>query len=574
MDKNLPKDLDWDEKLGLKNYNGWLIFVQPYLNGTRPDIIVFNPIVGLQIIEVKDWKLKHYFWNKDKQFCVKDCNGEYVIKSPLKQVDHYKKILIGQLAPIIGDSIDKNKRSYGMVKTSVYFHNATCKEVLNLFQNQILDQTYSVYGYDMLSRDENVGRIIPDSSYKKSIYWKSVWNEDLIFWLKPPYHSIEQGIPLKLTKEQEQFAFPKTGHHRIRGVAGSGKTNILAYRAAHLASLGYNVLILTFNITLWHYIRDMIKRAPFNFSWDRFKLSHFHGFCSDILNEYDKEWPDGVGEEIFKKIVTDKVSLAIKNKDYKKYDAVLIDEGQDYYFEWYELLQEFLTERDECVIVCDKKQNVYQRDTDWLDKRKSGRDKFGEWIDLKKVFRLPPKIAELTNLFSEEFNLNQEVKYDSVENLHLFDIERYVWQNIEHNQWLGKIRAVFIRLKKEEHNPSDIIIMVPDKYHGKECIKIFKQMNIEVNHVFDEDETSRNKRSFWMGDSRLKISTIHSFKGWELKNVIIYIPQNTNWSDTEMDSLIYTAMTRTRQHLIVFNSNSRYIEFGEKLPKSWDFFNL
>ncbi len=573
LDKNLPKDQNWNDNSGLKNYNGWLIFVQPYLNGTRPDIIVFNPLVGLQIIEVKDWNLDHYSWEGD-EFCVSDSKGKYYIKSPLKQVDHYKKILIGQLAPIIGDSIDKNRRSYGMVKTSVYFHKASSEEIDDLFHDHILDNTYSAFGFELLKKDENISKIIPDSKYTKSLYWKSNWNDDLIFWLKPPFHSIEQGIPLKLSKEQEKFAFPKSGHQRIRGVAGSGKTNILAYRAAHLASLGFNVLILTYNITLWHYIRDMIQRAPFNFSWDKFKLSHFHGFCSDILNEFDKKWPEGAGEDLFKKIITDEVSLAIQNNEFQKYDAVLIDEGQDYYFEWYELLQEFLTERDEVVVVCDKKQNVYQRDMDWLDKRKSGRDKFGDWIELKTVFRLPPKIAEITNLFSEEFDLSQEVKYESVENLQLFEVERYVWQNIKPSDWLRKVKTAFIRLKAEEQNPSDIIIMVPDKYHGKECISVFNKMNIETNNVFDGDENlTKNKRSFWMGDSRLKISTIHSFKGWELKNVIIYIPKKTNWADSEMDSLIYTAMTRTRQHLIVFNANPRYIEFGEKLPHSWDYFN-
>ncbi len=34
---------------------GWEIFVQPFLNGDRPDIVVFYPRVGLQIFEVKDW---------------------------------------------------------------------------------------------------------------------------------------------------------------------------------------------------------------------------------------------------------------------------------------------------------------------------------------------------------------------------------------------------------------------------------------------------------------------------------------------------------------------------------------
>jgi len=43
----------------------------------------------------------------------------------------------------------------------------------------------------------------------------------------------------------------------------------------------------------------------------------------------------------------------------------------------------FLTKRDEVVVVCDKKQNIYSREMDWLDKRRPGVEKFGEWIELK-----------------------------------------------------------------------------------------------------------------------------------------------------------------------------------------------
>lgn len=72
-----------------------------------------------------------------------------------------------------------------------------------------------------------------------------------------------------------------------------------------------------------------------------------------------------------------------------------------------------------------------------------------------------------------------------------------------------------------------------------------------------------------MGDSRLKISTIHSFKGWEVLNVILFIPQYFYGSEELYNRIVYTAMTRTRQNLIVINANQLYKEFGAKLPESW-----
>ena len=46
----------------LNNYlpQGWEIYIQPYLNGDRPDIVILHPKVGLMIFEIKDWNLDIY----------------------------------------------------------------------------------------------------------------------------------------------------------------------------------------------------------------------------------------------------------------------------------------------------------------------------------------------------------------------------------------------------------------------------------------------------------------------------------------------------------------------------------
>jgi hypothetical protein len=35
----------------------WEIYIQPHLNGLRPDFVLLNPSVGVCVIEVKDWNL-------------------------------------------------------------------------------------------------------------------------------------------------------------------------------------------------------------------------------------------------------------------------------------------------------------------------------------------------------------------------------------------------------------------------------------------------------------------------------------------------------------------------------------
>jgi len=358
LDENLKTDISFTEQDNLLDYDGWLIFVQPYLNGSRPDIIIFNPKIGVQIFEVKDWDLKNYSFQKDQKknlcFCVTDSRGTYEIRSPKKQVEYYKKKLIGVLVPSIGERIDENASSYGLIKTAVYFENTTTPKIQELFVHEnIKFEVFPFFGKDFLSK-ENLNRIVPDSKYSNRKYWNTEWNNEILFWLNPPLHSLEQTVKLSLNTDQQKFSEPLSGHHRVRGVAGSGKTQVLAYRAGKLASLGYKVLVLSFNITLWHYIRDMIQRSPFEFFWKQFVITHFHGFCNDILNEFAEKWPSNIkGEDVYKVVVPQMVLDLIRqrnNQNYK-FDAILIDEGQDYYIEWYQMLKSFyLKRRTNCSV--------------------------------------------------------------------------------------------------------------------------------------------------------------------------------------------------------------------------------
>lgn len=610
LDDNLPTDPSWNVGQPLSDYRGWLIFAQPFLNGTRPDIVIYHPFVGIVIYEVKDWILDNYSWGKDGDnrttLFVSDRRGRYIVKSPVKQVNHYKEKIIGQLVPIIGETIDKEKKNYGLIKTALYFHNASTEDAREFFGQAVPNFKYfPVFGNDLLHPGA-LNEVVPDVQYSTSNYWNRKWNSELLFWLHPPYHSIEQGQKLTLKGNQFKIAEPRPGHHRVRGVAGSGKTQALAYRAGKLASMDLNVLIISFNITLWHYIKDMVARSPFNFKWDKITFTHFHGFCKDRLNEFEAPFPkspdrkdfttqndfDEALEHFFRVVVPGAVHDALyvhtteslKRREHIKYDAILIDEGQDYHVEWYELLtNDFMNARDELLLVSDKRQNIYERLLDWQDKRNAAtRDfltKFNEdFVRLNETFRLPKRVAEMSNEFSDEFGLDQEMKVSKIQEMPaLIFSQHIVWLNIEQSSWLEYVHDAFRRLKKETYSPSDMVILLPSHKYGNECVQFFEEINIEVNHVFEDEEEKKyhpHKKAFWMGDSRLKMSTIHSFKGWELANIVLFVPERAPETNEKLDAIVYTAITRTRENLIVLNANKRYRKFGQKFPRHWDAQNV
>ena len=596
LDKHLPKDLTYDAKKPLEEYRGWLIFCQPFLNGSRPDIAIFRPSVGLMIYEVKDWQLANYSFQHDEQgkLCmyVSDGRGQYKIKNPIDQVNYYREQIIGQLLPYIGEKIDGTKGAFSLIKTGLYFHNATTQQAKEKLSESVRRQNESdpfrydpVIGHDSIEGNE-LSNVVPDVARTSSIFWKSEWNKEMLFWLKPPMHSIEQVSPLKISREQKWAATPQSGHHRLHGVVGSGKTHVIAYRAASLAQQGKSVLILTFTITLWHYIKDLLRRAPVEFNWGKIRFGYFHGFCKDILNELDVPWPSGDAteqeiEELFRATIPNLVLKSIISNDYMRYDAILIDEGQNFHIEWYKMLCQFLSSNDEILFVYDQKQNIFARETTWVNDVRGLRTKFrSDKKEFRTVYRLPLRVANAAKDFAQQFNLNKEVQIERVAqgSFPIVDgsLRAYsphiIWDEVNPLYWKQAVQKAYNTLKDEEASPSDIVILLPDRFKGKECVEFFNEKNVEVNHVFedgDERHSHKHKRAFWMGDGRLKMSTIHSFQGWEVFNVIVYIPERSRFSVEVLDALMYTALTRTRENLIILNTNPRYRDFGASLPKTW-----
>ena len=82
-------------------------------------------------------------------------------------------------------------------------------------------------------------------------------------YLRPPTHIAEQGKDINYGEKQLRLSTSKSSTFlKIKGVAGSGKTTVLAKRAVNAHKRhGGNVLILTYNKTLRNYIRDKISEV-------------------------------------------------------------------------------------------------------------------------------------------------------------------------------------------------------------------------------------------------------------------------------------------------------------------------
>lgn len=481
-----------------------------------------------------------------------------------KQLDYYRNKIIQELVPQISEKLDENTGSFVIFKTGIYMHNLQSNDA----QVQYEDYPYlTVIGYDDLEED-NLDRIVPGVNFQKSRFMIPEWGEELEKWLNPDNHK-DKRAGIELTEQQKEKAKPKPGHRRLKGAAGSGKTLVIAYRAAELASQNKKVLVITYNRNLWYFIKEMVNNTPYNFNWSYITFRHFHGFCNDLLNEFLIPRPSNIDD------IVSVLEKALKNKnlDKFKFDAILIDEGQDYSWDWYNFLSKFLTERNELFLVCDEKQNIYGRELSWIDGKMKNVQFRGKWAEISTIHRLPRKIADIANEFSEEFKLSQSVEFDYAQTTLINDNESFFkWENIDEENWLFDIFDAYQTFNQQQIElqrvrPSEIAILLPKKQMGAEVVEFFTEKGIPCDHVFVTKNSRkwRNKKISILGDERLKISTIHQFKGWESPNVILVIPEHWSGDDKNLDSVVYTAMTRTLQNLIVLNCNDRYNEFGDSL---------
>ena len=117
---------------------------------------------------------------------------------------------------------------------------------------------------------------------------------------------------------------------------------------------------------------------------------------------------------------------------------------------------------------------------------------------------------------------------------------------------------------KELKCSKDGFIAIMNKY--ADGYKDFRERVFTVNYKFIRDN---KKFYFFMNSGNIKISSIHSFKGWESDTIFLILQQKKE-GDPSFDELLYTGITRTISNLIVINlGNTEYHEKMKRLIETY-----
>jgi len=594
----------------------WEIYLQPHLNGLRPDFVLLNPYVGIAVFEIKDWSARTLAFDVNRKAGstrlreeVPDSAGSRIGGSPLVQLNRYKEGILELYCPRLGINTNRQKNfavvvTAGLIMTGISTEEAIKRldpdRLLSGRENENSRHYNPITGKDALDAND-IALVFPESQRKSSYLMDGRLANDLRSWLVEPSFSIAQRQPLELDDAQKRLVTYETrtqsGSRRLRGAAGSGKSVVLAARSAWLSARKRDVLVVTFNITLWHYLRDLAVRypAPARALNDYVTWLHFHEWCKRVCfdagleSEYSEMWRShfeaGGNEESLENVLrfemptltSRAVDLGLANGTINTYDAILVDEGQDFSLDWWNLLRKVCRTGGELLLVADRTQDLYGQARFWTDERMTGAGFSGRWNTLDVSYRPPAAMIPYLQAFVRNYldpaladpPATRQLAFDKLD-----PVQIRWWQiRAEDDQVEASVKAILqmpCLAYPDIMAFTDVTFLAEDNKTGLSCVVRLEERRIKVAHTFGVNslQSRSRKLGFYMGDGRVKATTIKSFKGWESRALVVQINRANNY---ESCTNAYVAISRLKAHtsgsfITVVCSAPELEAFGRTMP--------
>ncbi len=520
----------------------WSIAFQTRLPGKgvedgEIDFLILHPEKGFIVIEVKGGEVYHNA--QTGEWYSVDRNGvAHRIKDPFKQVQKNYHAFRGWLGQI------------GTCRGGTTGYIVAFPDCLFSYRFQVNFPKEIVWDYDTLKDIKGaVEQAIDHYSRNESSPGKHCIN-DVVRALAPTW-KLRSPLMEEALEAQEEFTeqqytlldtLQRQRRAKITGCAGSGKTFLAAEKARRLAKSGFDVLFLCFNKNLATRLKESLE--PFSVHVDT-----FHGFCVKYIEKAGISLPDynPGGEkfwrEVLPEILTKAIEIRRKGIDNEEkegypfalYDALIVDEGQDFEDLWWIPLEQILRDPQNGIFY------IFYDDNQAIFTSKFHFPIDGEPYILTKNCRNTKPIHDLfIKYYKGDHSVECEYKDKGAPKPEFIEPGR---------DEIRSLRRLLHRIVNEEGiEPKDIVILTPHKMMRSVIRTGMRVGNFELvwNPPIGKD----------LNPNQIPVFTIHSFKGLE-SPVVVVIEVNDIKGWKNRDELLYVAFSRARVRLFVIGIRER-----------------
>ena len=310
------------------------------------------------------------------------------------------------------------------------------------------------------------------------------------------------------------------------GPAGSGKTIIAKTLAKDLLKSNQKVLFLCFNRTLANKIRYDFDRNETGI-----EVATFHSFARKIIDLYDTSWwkENNSSEDFWELDVPVKLEECLPFYQ-DKFDAIIIDEGQDFKELWFELIFSLGNKDASKHVFMDQMQDIFGHYT-----KIPNEDSFIKYNLPENCRNTKTIVHYLSQAISKDIKTfdkspeGEEVVLKSFKNQ--TEQQKYV---------LDEIKSL---TREQGISPEQILVLL-NSSKAESCLgATTKAGKLEIKALDNKGRFQRDAVNY---------TTINTFKGLEAD--IVFIVDADKIPLEQKHEKLYTEASRARHKLYVFNS--------------------